>query len=1470
MINSKIIQGIFVALASLLTLNLPTTEAATVSQVPAQLPLFVNNAVPPINMLVVGRDHKLFFPAYNDASDLDGDGSIDIRYKPSVTYLGYFDSNKCYTYGSGYFSPTSITATKKCSGNWSGDYLNYLTTSRADALRKVLYGGYRYVDSTTQTILSRAYISTDAHTWGKEYNSPTVDGYNLSDYTPFANPSTGNYTLFANNSQGTAEASYPPLLRVLPNIANVRIFGWVSRESTQGGTTATTTAFNDISVTPNDYAVRVEVCKTGFLETNCKLYPNGQYKPTGILHDYGEGNQMYFGLVTGTYANNIQGGAVRKPISSFSNEIDASTGIFGTKTGSTYVKGGIIGTLDGLKLYPSTCSDAAMSNGNCLNWGNPLAEMMFETMRYFSGTTTPTSTYLSGTADSNLGLSGLTTWANPYSTTPNAAATNPTYPSCTKPFETLFSDVNPNYDSDLPGSSFSTTNAPTATTALSNLNVTSLGNTIWNSEIGGTKKINIGESIGTANDSAPTAKNASSFGTIRGLPEEPTKQGTYDAAAVAYYANTNPITTLGNQKVQTFSIALSSTLPRIQMPVGTGTITLLPIGKVTSTNNTEQFVGFYIDSLYNMPGQPSDSTVNGGRAQAIFRVVFDDCNQGCDYDMDAIGLYTVAVTATGTLSVTVQIVYSRAGNESHMGYTISGTTNDGIYLEVTGGGSGNVNYALDTPGTQLPGSCPCTGTSTLLPGLTGSNGALTNPTRGSSHTRTFTPGSTLVTNLQNPLWYAAKWGGFGDSTNTSTSVPVSGQWDSNKAGTPNNYFLVTNASTLKAQLANAFNQILQTNSSVAAPAVTQPTLGTSTSNSVYLNSLNVAYWSGDLTKTTTTTTTVGNTPVTSTTTNWIASQQIPAWGSRQIMMANSTGNGLQSFSYSNLGNLSYAGVQLQTTLTSSQVDFIRGDTSNETSTFRKRATLLGDIIDSAPVVVSTASYLPSVAETLDGTVGAYSAFQTAQSTRRAQVYVGANDGMLHAFDAATGVEKFAFIPTAVISNLNALAAKTYNSDSSLHRYFVDGSPVTADVYFNSAWHTVLIGTLGGGGREIFALDITDPDNIKLLWEFTSQTDADLGYSFSTPVITKLHNGNWGVIVGNGYSGNNGNASLLILNAATGATISKLTTSVTGNNGLSSPVVLDANSDGIADYVYAGDLQGNLWRFDLIGAGSLTATASASSFKVAFGNTPLYSATASVSASAAVQSITAAPSFVQHPSGTGVIVIFGTGRYFTSADKSSTDLQTLYGVWDKQTAAESATSTPSLGRASLQAQSISSEASATFGSVNQTVRLLSANAVDWTSKYGWYLDLAVSSSLLGERMVDAPNITGSVLFATSRTPVADVCSPGVTGWTYGLDPLTGGKTTFTVFNLSRNGVITDADKVNGSVVSSFSSAAGGFTLISFSNSGSNNAGGGGSTSINGTLFNGGGPNNGSGLGIYTGSTSEGRQTWRVMPMSAPAN
>ena len=209
----------------------PPPEASTYDAYP---PFMANNP-PPLVMLVMGRDHKLYYEAYNDASDLNGDGVLDTTYKPDqIDYYGYFDSNKYYQYdGSGLFVPAGLTADKKApSGNyWSGDFLNYLTMSRMDALRKVLYGGYRSTDTATETVLQRAYIPQDAHSWGKEYTSVAHDGYDIQDYTPLGLPQENTRHLFANT---TLSDNGDPLLRVL-NDSHYRIWQWVSIERPVAG-----------------------------------------------------------------------------------------------------------------------------------------------------------------------------------------------------------------------------------------------------------------------------------------------------------------------------------------------------------------------------------------------------------------------------------------------------------------------------------------------------------------------------------------------------------------------------------------------------------------------------------------------------------------------------------------------------------------------------------------------------------------------------------------------------------------------------------------------------------------------------------------------------------------------------------------------------------------------------------------------------------------------------------------------------------------------------------------------------------------------------------------------------------------------------------------------------------------------------------------------------------------------------------
>ncbi len=229
--RNQIKPGRILALAFMSAYSLLAMRAAEAGPLSLRdVPVFLNDSVAPLNMLVIGRDHKLFYEAYNDASDLDDDGQLDLRFKPTIEYYGYFDPNKCYTYSgsNSRFGPSGGAAMplRTCSGSWSGNYLNYLTTARIDAVRKVLYGGRRVTDTATVTVLERSYIPQDAHSWGKEYTSTAVDGFNIAQYAPLAQPSSGRRHLFANTTL-LSDSGQLPRLRVVTNV-NATVSDWVS------------------------------------------------------------------------------------------------------------------------------------------------------------------------------------------------------------------------------------------------------------------------------------------------------------------------------------------------------------------------------------------------------------------------------------------------------------------------------------------------------------------------------------------------------------------------------------------------------------------------------------------------------------------------------------------------------------------------------------------------------------------------------------------------------------------------------------------------------------------------------------------------------------------------------------------------------------------------------------------------------------------------------------------------------------------------------------------------------------------------------------------------------------------------------------------------------------------------------------------------------------------------------------------
>ena len=1050
-------------------------EAANGSQFVA-VPPFLTSGAPPLVMLAMGRDHKLYYEAYNDASDLDEDGALEVRYKPSIDYYGYFDSNKCYNYetSSNRFVPFSMATDKKCQGAagdmWSGNFLNYITMARIDAIRKVLYGGYRSTDTAGETVLQRTVIPQDAHSWGKEYTSIAVDGYDIADYTPFAQPLKGTRHLFANTTAGGYDQ--PPLLRYALNNTN-RIWTWVSRAAPQvlpsavenanesrpnlslpvnhtqfealvltyavegrhqgtipwrnygirnkvsqqtpspsatnfgaidgagnpfkpgtyGPTEShpTATAYQSGHAEQNDYMliftgtlqvatggsysfgvdgddsveviinggtpqerivgyygahgragqamcqkadgtggacsaasnaqpvtlsagthrvefrfmeatgsdqyylywrgpdsgnawrivpnekftdltvagydlrlpkslvvdrhVKVKVCDPAVgLEANCRQYPNGKYKPIGLLQRHGEKKQMYFGLMTGSYAKNASGGVLRKRMGSIDDEIEAATGIFKTPAGNS---GSIIKTIDNLRIYGYTyaienpppgvsqpanannygrdncgwiTSDLYLNNifrngqggssaGRCSDWGNPIAEIMYESMRYFAGKKAATAAFDYGNGasikDNILGLSKAA-WNDPYDKNDGG------FDHCSKPFLLVFSDINPSYDTDqLPGVAFSGSSAFAGDLA-PEMHVGNLAKTISEAE-GLSGKRFIGES-GTASDGYCSAKNMTAWGlgAFRGLcPEEPTKRGGYYAASVAYYGKINDLNAAeGDQKVTTYAVALASPLPEIKVYLGPDKklITLVPFGKTvgqTLGNNTSEawpnyaptntIVDFYVEEI---------SPTHGN-----FQINFEDVEQGADHDMDALVTYEYWLVDNNKnevsrpedatqLKVTLTSTQAAGNYIQHMGYVISGTRTDGPYLEVRD---------LDTPEALDIVSPYDTPPGYNTPPGTGSTIKLK-----TEATRYFTPGGNqgVASLLKDPLWYAGKWGGFEDKDGGNKNIADGpDEWDKDQDGTPDNYFFVVNPLKLEEQLSKAFADILNRASSGTAASV---------------------------------------------------------------------------------------------------------------------------------------------------------------------------------------------------------------------------------------------------------------------------------------------------------------------------------------------------------------------------------------------------------------------------------------------------------------------------------------------------------------------------------------------------------------------------------------------------------------------------------------------------------------------------
>jgi len=456
-----------------------------------------------------------------------------------------------------------------------------------------------------------------------------------------------------------------------------------------------------------------------------------------------------------------------------------------------------------------------------------------------------------------------------------------------------------------------------------------------------------------------------------------------------------------------------------------------------------------------------------------------------------------------------------------------------------------------------------------------------------------------------------------------------------------------------------------------------------------------------------------------------------------------------------------------------------------------------------------------------------------------------------------GDEIFAYMPSFVFSS-NSKEGYHYLADPSYtHRYYLDLSPTFTD-YFGVTkdstngpsyatathdWHTILIGGSRGGAKKgIFALDVTDPLTITestgadaVLWEFTNSDDVNLGHTYSKPtvVMTYAVDGSgfnrWAAIFGNGYqndsaavaTGSTCTAQLFIVFLDGGldgtwtlgtdpdtADYMRIdtevgTTAAGDCNGLSTPALADVDGDQILDRVYAGDVKGNMWAFDLTCGG---AGCGGTDFKVAYksGSTPAPLFTAmDDQATPEAQPIMAKPILARVPEtpnaaskSPNLMVLFGTGQYHNPTDNIGTNkINTFYGIWD------SGTGKLTDDRSNTASANLVEQVLTTTTTAYGQIRNITSNTIDWTKKYGWYINMDPKNAATfeaEERSVVTPAVRSNVLFFNTLLPNAQICGFGGSGWLMSVDVATGGAPSSTVFDVNSDGVVDSADDIGGQV------------------------------------------------------------------------
>jgi len=536
---------------------------------------------------------------------------------------------------------------------------------------------------------------------------------------------------------------------------------------------------------------------------------------------------------------------------------------------------------------------------------------------------------------------------------------------------------------------------------------------------------------------------------------------------------------------------------------------------------------------------------------------------------------------------------------------------------------------------------------------------------------------------------------------------------------------------------------------------------------------------------------------------WNASDRLPAPAQRNVFTVDTNSGEFISFEWDELSDDMRAALNenpqsgTSDDLGQARLNWLLGDQSAEVDDeglpdeaagrfFRQRGALLGDIINSDPLYVHDQNLGFQSVSGMDGNTD-YPAHVQDMAENPPVIYVAANDGKLHAIDAESGDELFAYVPGAIFNDLNEIPSPDYN-----RRYFFDGSPTFRDFYDGNNWRRVVMGSLGAGGKAVYALDVTDPTDPELLWEINSDDDGfeNLGYVIGRPVMAYTESGDWVAAIPNGYRSDSDVASMFFVDVASGDLEKEWTPNGAGDgaNGMSTPVSVDTTGNRIVDRIYAGDLLGNLWRYDMGGNNSNQwGTPSGIS------DGRLFTAQGP---NGEVQPITVQPSVGRSDEGI-VHVFFGTGQFFAEGDNivgSEPDVQSFYGIQDNN---EHVT-----GRGRLQQQEIEMERTQGSEDWDQDwdVRVTTNEPVS-ANQDGWYLDLISpadsefsNARRAGERVIFDPGLNdGRITFSTT-IPDVDACAGDGDGWLMELEAFSGGQPEGTPFDLVGDGEMGDENFV----------------------------------------------------------------------------